>query len=154
MHGGYSEARMSTELSLDLMTNYGAWEEKQNEQKATEPKKSKEERTMLSKHIIADVTVGEINPITLELAIKKLAETNNKIQIVEKKDKMYLVVDGKDPIELNGEEFQSMVKKALAGKTIEAVKKNVGLSQLITSLNVIESITLVKAETNLEDIFK
>jgi hypothetical protein len=114
----------------------------------------KEEHTMLSKHVITEVTVGEINPITLEMAIKKLSAANSKFQLVEKGEVTYLVVEGADPIELKGDAFKDLITNALVGKTLENIRSNSQLSQLVQGLNVLESITLSKPKAKLEDLFK
>jgi hypothetical protein len=148
---GYNAMRCTTDVSLHLMLDHAECFETAPEMVT---KKSQEGITMFSKHVISEVTIGEINPITLELAVKKLAAGNNNIQLVEKKDIVYLIVDGADPIELNGERFKALVETALIGKTIGEVKANANLANLITNLNVVESITLTKREVNLDDILK
>jgi hypothetical protein len=117
-------------------------------------KTKQEEQIMFSKHVISEVVVGEINPITLELAVKKLTIGNANLQLVTKKDVTYLIVEDSDPIELNSERFKALVETALIGKTIAEVKANANLASLITNLNVLDSITLTKREANLADILK
>ena len=116
--------------------------------------KKKEEVQMFGKHKITEVVISEINPITLELAMKKLAASNSKIEILERKDVVYLVAEGSDPVELNGEQFKTMIEKALIGKTILEVKANASISQLLGSLNVVESITLTKQQVSLTELLK
>lgn len=150
----YKDSGLKTlgEYQLNILTQYVSIEK--HEDINQDNKQQKEITNMLLKnHKIASVKLAEINPITLELAIKKLTASNNKLQLIERKDVAYLVIDGADPIELEGELFKNMISEALVGKTIAEVEADKNISELLANLNIIEEIVFKKPKTSLKTLF-
>jgi hypothetical protein len=117
-------------------------------------KENTKETDMFSKHIITSVTTAAVNPIALELAVKKLAAGSSKFQIVERKDVWYLIADGADPLELDGDALRAALEAELVGKTLGDIRANSGITSLIQNLGLIETITLTKPKTSLADLLR
>lgn len=110
------------------------------------------ENAMLDGFKIAEVTLGDINDVALEVAVEGMAKSLDGVTIKKKGTKTYLVKDG-STIELNGEEFQSMVANYIKGKTVSELRSNNSMYQLITKLGLVQKITLEKETGDLSAIF-
>jgi len=112
----------------------------------------KEKRDMFSNFKITNVEFGEVSDVALETAVEKIAGNLKGVEIKTKADKTYLVKDG-SAIELNGEEFISLVDAYVKGKTVSGLSRNSEMFTLIKNLGIIKKVTLESKGGDLSSIF-
>lgn len=115
-------------------------------------KTPKEERAMFSNYKITEIEFAEINDVALEAALEKLASKLDGVELKTKGDKTFLVKDG-IAIELNGKDFQELIKGYVLGKTEAELTRNTSMFELIKTLGIIRSAKVEKVQGDLSSIF-
>lgn len=123
---------------------------------ASKPYEREEEDEMVQfgNFLIEDVELGELNTIALKAAIKKLEPIFKKhdIELVRESGELILVKDGSTET-VNGDEFKTKLKEQVVGKTVAEISGNEIVWGLLTTLGLINKITLGKSKDGLSGIF-
>lgn len=113
-----------------------------------------EEDDMFANYTIADFTLGDVDPVALEVAIENWADGKDGVKLIRKGEDAYMVKEGTGKsVKLGSDQFASLITKYLKGKSVAELTKNPDLYNLIQGLGVIKEVTLTSLDTGLGDFF-
>ena len=105
---------------------------------------------MIDNMIIKDITLGNLDTITLKVAMDELKPKLQEagVKIYKEGKTMHLIVPGQAPVNIDGEEFKAKMRDEIIGKTLGEIKLKKVTYELLTDLNLIQSISLEKNGSN------
>jgi len=143
---GVSNSINSPEISTELYLC--------NTIKSTSNINIEEEKNMFSDYVIENVSLNDIDPIALEVALDQIKNKLVGTSIKEKDGKTYLIQNGKS-IELSGDEFKSMIRKFVIGKKLSDFdNSSSNMVLLIKELGILSSATLQSPSVELDSFFE
>ncbi len=142
-------------ISENEVANLFDFHQEQGIQTPQEKMMTKLTGTFLKPFIIEDIKFRELNPLALQTAVEKIAQAMPGLSVKEKGEKVYLVQEGGDVLDLEGDAFKELIRSSLKGKSIMILDKpaNAQIVEMLQRLGIIEEFTLKREKTNLLSMF-